>query len=108
MNPAALRIHGADTVATALRNLVAGEVVLGVTLSDAIPRAHKFALVAHAPGDPVLKFGFPIGQATAGIAPGDHVHVHNVATALAGEAAYGGGAGIERGHAPGSGLKCRG
>ncbi len=108
MNPAALRIHGADTVATALRNLVAGEVVLGVTLSDAVPRAHKFALVAHAPGDPVLKFGFPIGQATAPIAPGDHVHVHNVATALAGEAAYGGGAGAERAHAAASTITWRG
>jgi hypothetical protein len=33
---------------------------------------------AIAPGETVLKYGAPIGSATAPIAPGEHVHVHNV------------------------------
>lgn len=104
IHPDALRIHPVDTVATALRDLSPGDPALGVVARDAVPRGHKLALIGHAPGDPVLKFGFPIGRATAPIAPGDHVHVHNVATALAGEARYrdggrraaGAGAGVGR------------
>lgn len=91
--PSALQIHHTDSVATALRDLAPGETVLGVVLRESVARGHKLALVAHAPGDPVLKFGFPIGRATREIAAGAHVHVHNVATALAGEAVYCRGAG---------------
>jgi len=29
-------------------------------------------------GDPVIKYGEPIGQCTAKICSGEHVHVHNV------------------------------
>ncbi|PKP90544.1 MAG: altronate hydrolase [Alphaproteobacteria bacterium HGW-Alphaproteobacteria-16] len=91
MNISALRIHADDSVATALRDLLVGEVILDVTLRADVPRGHKLALRAHAPGDPVLKYGHPIGRATVAIAPGEHVHVHNVATALSGEAGYGAG-----------------
>ncbi len=108
MNIAALQIHPADSVATALRDLSAGETVLGVTLSDAVPRAHKLAIKAHAPGDAVVKYGFPIGKATMAIAPGAHVHVHNVATALAGEAAYGGGVASVARAAAASSIRWRG
>lgn len=87
-SPPALCIAPDDSVATALRDLAAGEGVLGVTLAEPIARGHKLALRAHAPGDAVRKFGFPIGIATHPIEPGAHVHVHNVRTALAGERAY--------------------
>lgn len=87
--PAALyRIDPRDDVATALRDLAAGETVEGVTLSEAVPRGHKVALRAISAGAPVLKFGFPIGRATAAIAPGAHVHGHNLATALAASGDY--------------------
>jgi altronate hydrolase len=92
MSPAALRIDRRDHVATALRALGAGEqVAVGdaqVVLRQEVPKGHKLAVAARAPGDPVLKFGFPIGVATRAILPGDHVHTHNVATALAGQADY--------------------
>lgn len=39
---------------------------------------HKIARIALAPGDKVVKYGAPIGSATAPIAPGDHVHLHNL------------------------------
>lgn len=92
MTDAALRIDRRDSVATALRALSAGEKIAvdgeAFVLAADVPMGHKFALVALAPGDPVVKFGYAIGLATAAIAPGDHVHTHNVATALAGDGDY--------------------
>lgn len=84
----ALRVHAADGVAVALRDLSAGETVLGTALRDAIGRGHKFALHDHRPGEAVIKYGLPIGTASAPIAAGDHVHSHNLVTALGGELAY--------------------
>lgn len=43
-----------------------------------IPYGHKIALVAVARGASIIKYGQVIGRATADIAPGDHVHVHNL------------------------------
>ena len=43
---------------------------------------HKYALRAIRAGENVIKYGMPIGHATCDIAPGEHVHVHNVATNL--------------------------
>jgi altronate hydrolase len=83
----AIRVHPQDTVAVALRPLSPGEEI-GAPLCDPVPRGHKFALVAVAEGDPVIKYGLPIGRATRAIAPGEHVHSHNLTTALAGELAY--------------------
>lgn len=83
MIPALFRIDPRDSVATALRDLVAGEEAEGVSLAEPVARGHKVAVTPIASGDEVLKFGFPIGRATRAIAPGEHVHTHNVATALA-------------------------
>jgi altronate hydrolase len=46
-------------------------------------------LHAIAQGAPVHKYGWPIGVAKTDIAAGDHVHTHNLATALLGEERYG-------------------
>src|ERR1044072_3355752 len=83
-----IQIDPRDSVATALRDLDAGEQLLGVTLAEPVAKGHKFALRAIEAGEPVLKFGFPIGRATSAIAPGAHVHTHNVATALEGSGSY--------------------
>jgi altronate dehydratase len=83
MNPA-LRISPRDNVATALEALDAGQTIaLGdvtVTLVETVPRGHKFAVCAIRSGDAVTKYGSPIGTASADIAAGAHVHVHNVAS----------------------------
>ena len=79
---AILRIDPRDDVATALVALAAGDSAGGVTVRGEIPAGHKLALRAIAAGEPVLKYGWPIGRATADIAAGDHVHSHNLATAL--------------------------
>ncbi|AUW57064.1 altronate hydrolase [Sphingobium sp. SCG-1] len=82
----ALQIHSRDSVAVALAPLLAGEVleIAGkqVMLRQDVPSGHKFAIVPVAEGEEVLRYGFPFGRATASIAPGDHVHSHNVRTAL--------------------------
>jgi altronate hydrolase len=87
-HPALVRIHRDDTVAVALAPLAAGTSALGVTLVQEVPQGHKVALVAHGVGDCVRKYGQPIGRATRAIAPGEHVHSHNLSTALAGELSY--------------------
>jgi altronate dehydratase len=80
-----LVISAADNVATALEALDPGRVVaLGavtVTIAEAIPRGHKVALCAIPAGGRVVKYGSPIGSASADIAAGTHVHTHNVASA---------------------------
>jgi len=80
----ALVLDERDNVATALVGLGRGErVSLGgqvVELGEEIPRGHKFAIRPIARGEEVVKYGQPIGRATADIAPGRHVHVHNVAS----------------------------
>jgi len=80
----AILLDPRDNVATALADLAAGQAIAleaaTVTLAADVPRGHKFALRAIAEGEAVLKYGQPIGRATAAIAPGEHVHVHNVAS----------------------------
>jgi altronate hydrolase len=88
---AAYRIDAADDVAVALRDLEKGEGIELETLlqlKSAVPRGHKFALRALAAGAVVRKYGQIIGCATSPIAPGEHVHAHNLATRLAGVDAY--------------------
>ena len=82
------RVHPDDDVATALRDIAAGGVVEGLTVGSDVPKGHKIALRAVAAGGSVRKYGFPIGLAAVDIAPGDHVHSHNLATGLTGEIAY--------------------
>jgi altronate hydrolase len=76
--PTTIIAAGQDSVGIALCALEAGAIVDGVTITEAIPAGHKLAKANHNLGDPVIKFGQPIGVASASILPGQHVHVHNV------------------------------
>jgi altronate dehydratase small subunit len=82
---AALVISARDNVATALEPLDAGRAVcvgdLTIVVTESIPRGHKIALRAIRAGEPVVKYGSPIGTASMDIPPGVHVHTHNVASA---------------------------
>jgi altronate hydrolase len=64
----------------AMRDLAAGEEIGhgGITPVQPIARGHKLAIQAIADGASVRKFGQIIGRATRAIAPGEHVHLHNV------------------------------
>ena len=52
------------------------------------PDGHKYALKRIARGENVIKYGMPVGHALTDIAPGDHVHSHNLATNLDGVEEY--------------------
>jgi len=89
MPQSVLLIDPRDDVAVALTSLAAGDrVVENVLAAGDIPAGHKVALRAVAKGDPIRKYGWPIGHATADIAAGDHVHSHNLATSLTGREDY--------------------
>ncbi|MFT4012674.1 MAG: altronate dehydratase family protein [Paracoccus sp. (in: a-proteobacteria)] len=76
-------LNPADNVGVARMAIAQGAPVVidGATLAALaeIPSGHKIALRPIAAGEPVLKYGQVIGIATAAIAPGDHVHLHNLA-----------------------------
>lgn len=85
-----LLIHGDDTVAVTATALEPGAQVevegRPLTVLNAIPAGHKVALRDHAVGEALIKYGWPIGHASVAIARGEHVHVHNLQTALSAEA----------------------
>jgi altronate hydrolase len=82
-------IDPSDDVGVALRAIEAGETVApGVLAAQPIPLGHKVALKPVAEGAPVRKYGFPIGRARTAISPGEHVHTHNLTTALSSQEAY--------------------
>lgn len=79
-----------DSVAVAVRDLTAGPAqgallhspgALRVTVATDVPLGHKIALTQLAAGADVVEYGVRIGVASADIAPGDYVHVHNVRSA---------------------------
>jgi len=78
----ALRLHPDDDVVIAKARIAAGtqlETDAGwVAVSGDIPAGHKIAVRARAAGDPVRRYGQIIGFATVAIAPGEHVHRHNL------------------------------
>jgi hypothetical protein len=78
----ALVISGRDNVATALQALAPGQRLdLGestLIVEEPIAPGHKISLRRIAAGEPVIKYGSPIGTASHDIAAGTHVHTHNV------------------------------
>jgi (2R)-sulfolactate sulfo-lyase subunit alpha len=85
-------VHGKkDQVGVAVKDVTGGEKLEGwcmeddstltVTANKDIPLGHKVAIVLVKKGNPVIKYGMPIGNATSDIAIGDHVHTHNLKTA---------------------------
>ncbi len=83
-----IRIHPSDNVAVAVEPVMAGEGCCDVIASEPIAKGFKMALDTIAAGDPVIKYGNPIGIASQPILPGTLVHVHNLSTALSGEIDY--------------------
>ncbi len=87
-----LQITPHDMVAVALEPLKAGETVPygggEVTLLEDLPMGHKVALRDIHAGEPVIKYGYPIGKALEDIPTGGHVHTNNLKTLLSGELEY--------------------
>lgn len=78
----AIILKPGDDVAVLKANLESGTMLehdsASVKLSRDILAGHKVALKPVKIGEPVRKYGQIIGFATRDIAPGEHVHVHNV------------------------------
>ena len=82
----ALLLNPKDNVATAVRQLESGQSIavkngansIHIDLIHAIPFGHKFALRDIESGEKIIKYGEVVGQATAKIKVGEHVHIHNV------------------------------
>ena len=76
-----IRLNPADNVVVARADLLPGTEIPGekLTTKGHIPAGHKVATVAISSGEPVRKYDQIIGFATAAIAPGEHVHTHNLA-----------------------------
>lgn len=83
-----IQIHSQDNVAVALEPLPSGYCIetsgsIGTfRLTDEIPQGHKFALCGIEENGLIIKYGAPIGLASAPIHQGSHVHSHNLKTAL--------------------------
>lgn len=81
-DPRLLLLAPGDSVFVLRGQIAAGEEIAvegqRVRVPVALGLGHKIARRAMAPGEKVVKYGAPIGSATAAIAPGDHVHLHNL------------------------------
>ena len=74
-----IQLHPNDSVVIARASLLPGAPVgEGVAAAERIPPGHKVAVVPIALGEPVRRYNQIIGFATQAIAPGQHVHVHNL------------------------------
>jgi len=90
----AIQIDRGDNVVTLVDEARAGDRVGFVTAEgrqelaalDDVPFGHKVAVRAIAAGEPVVKYDEPIGRASRAIRAGEHVHVHNVDSAVQGGA----------------------
>lgn len=82
----ALITRAGDNVATLLTDAAEGEIIEGsgiapgLVAGGVIPRFHKVALNDLALGSVVVKYGNPIGEVTAQVRRGEHVHTHNLAS----------------------------
>jgi altronate hydrolase len=90
--PPLVRVHPSDDVAVAVTALAAGTEAavdgVRVVVAEGVDAGHKVALREIDAGEPVRKYGFPIGIATEPIAAGGWVHSHNLHTALSGTLDY--------------------
>ncbi|WAP67545.1 UxaA family hydrolase [Jiella pelagia] len=79
MTVTTLKLNARDDVAVAIRDIPEGfQFAEGMATIERIPAGHKLALRRIGVGEPVVKYGQIIGAATQEIAPGAHVHVHNL------------------------------
>jgi 3-hydroxyacyl-CoA dehydrogenase len=84
-----LLLDEGDSVAVVIQDVHAGEEIEvagheAVVARQDIPTGHKISIRELSEGEVILKYGEPIGVASQAIAIGDHVHVHNLASARAG------------------------
>jgi hypothetical protein len=79
---AAMRLFPSDNILVLARSLNVGEEIqvgeVVFVLKTPLGLGHKIAAQKIAAGEKILKYGAPIGSATADIESGEHVHLHNM------------------------------
>ncbi len=84
MKRKAVLIEETDSVLTVLEPVSAGEWVSAggeaLLAVEEIPQYHKIARWEIKSGQPIYKYGQPMGYATADIGAGQWVHTHNAAS----------------------------
>jgi altronate hydrolase len=73
-----IRLHAADDVVIARQQLLSGAMVEGIAVRGLVPPGHKIAVRSIQVGEPVRRYNQIIGFASQAIAPGEHVHTHNL------------------------------
>lgn len=80
---AVIHLNPADNIAIARVPLPEGQHVradgVEAVCKSAVPMGHKVCIRPIGAGETIVRYGQIIGRARAAIAPGEHVHVHNVA-----------------------------
>ena len=78
-------VRAEDNVATTVTGISCGRAQLigaraaeAIEVTQPIAHGHKVALKPIAAGEAIVKYGMCIGTATRDIAPGTHVHLHNM------------------------------
>lgn len=97
-----IMLHPEDNVATVIKKTSGGDVLtianaqmeeIGeITATDDILFAHKISLADLRVGEKIIKYGEVIGKASADIARGNYVHIHNVISIEGAEKIVGGNA----------------
>ena len=77
-----IKINENDNVVVALSDITPGMILEGVSAVSEIPAGHKMALKDIKKGEPVIKYGYRIGNAKEDIKAGEWIHTHNLGTAL--------------------------
>lgn len=78
-----IQLHPDDNVTVCLQPVTLDQICqVGITeltiISELVNVGHKVACQSIAPGDPIIKYGVPIGSAILAISKGEHVHLHNM------------------------------
>jgi len=75
-------INENDNVVTSLKQKKSGDKFKVddriIEIQNEIPAGHKIALHKIKKGEPIVKYGEPIGIAIVNIEPGEWIHVHNI------------------------------
>ena len=73
-----IRLHPDDDVVIARQQLMSGTSVENIAVRGLIPPGHKIATRALETGQAVRRYNQIIGFASQAIAPGEHIHTHNL------------------------------
>ena len=73
-----IRLHAQDDVLIVRQQLVGGTTIENMIVKGLVPAGHKVAVRDIGAGQPIRRYNQIIGFACQAIAPGEHVHTHNL------------------------------